>query len=120
MKPLRHLFSSLSHAFFPKSVLDKIKLVQDLTACSNYCAPIIVESGLRCVAGISDQDLSLWCKTFDAYCESAKERKKPAQIHYYCERASEGYGDQIISRDGSDKEAEYLLPDVPKAKTCLR
>ena len=99
MKPLRHPFSSLSHAFFPKYILDKIKLVQDLTACSDYCAPVIVESGLRCVAGIGDQDLSLWCKTFDGYCKSAKERKKPDEIHYYRERANEGYGNQVIAVD---------------------
>ena len=81
-----------------KIILDKIKLVQDLTACSNYSAPVIVESGLRCVAGIGDQDLSLWCETFNAYCESAKERKKPDQIHGYREQKSEEYGDQVISR----------------------
>ena len=108
MKPLRISFSSWSHAFFPqKSILDNVKLVQDLTACSNYCAPVMVESGLRCVAGIGDQDLSLWCKTFDAYCESAKDRKKPAQIHNYHERARDGCRNQVISRNGrSDKEAE--------------
>ena len=81
-----------------KIILDKIKLVQDLTACSNYSALVIVESGLRCVAGIGDQDLSLWCETFNAYCESAKERKKPDQIHGYREQKSEEYGDQVISR----------------------
>ena len=73
--------------------------MQDLTACSDYCVPVIVESGLRCVAGIGDQDLSLWCKTVDAYCQSAKERKKPVQIHDYREGAGERYGDQVISRN---------------------
>ena len=118
MKPLGHSFSSLFHAFFYKIILDKIEIVQDLTACSNYSAPVIVESGLRCVARIGDQDLSLWCDTLNAYCESAKERKKPDQIHGCREQASEGCGDQVISRSGrSDKEAEYLSPDVADAKT---
>ena len=74
--------------------------MQDLTACSNYCVPVFVESGLGCVAGIGDQDLSLWCKTVDAYCQSAKERKKPVQIHGYREGVGEGYGDQVTSRNG--------------------
>ena len=76
-------------------ILDKIKLVQDLTACSDYSAPVIVESGLRCVAGIGDQDLSLWCETSNAYCESAKERKKPDQIHGYGGQRGEGYGNHV-------------------------
>lgn len=104
-----------------KVILDKIKLVQDLTACSNYSAPVSVESGLRCVVGIGDQDLSLWCDTLNAYCGSAKERKKPDQIHGYREQVSEGCGDQVISGSGRcDKEAEYLSPDVGDAKTRLR
>lgn len=120
MKPLQHSFSSVSRILF-NIILDKVKLMQDLTACSNYSTPVIVESGLRCVAGIGDQDLSLWCETFDAYCESAKKRKEPDQIHGYRERASAGNGDQVISGSGKgDKEAEYLSPDVAEAKTRLR
>ena len=89
-----------------KVILDKIELVQDLTACGNYSAPVIVESGLRCVAGIGDQDLSLWCDTLNAYCESTKEGKKPDQIHGYRELASEGCGDQVLcGRGRSDKRS---------------